>query len=235
MHCPKCNSKNIVKNGHTHYGKQRFKCHNCGRQFVESPTRQPIDNSTRTLIDKLLLERVSLAAIARVTGVSTRWLQYYVNQKYYQVPKIVEVTKKNPGRLILQIDEMWSYVGSKENKQWIWLAMDATTREIVGVYIGDRSRQSAQRLWQSLPPVYRQCAICYTDFWESYEGVLPSTRHKPVGKDSGKTSYIERFNNTLRQRVGRLVRKTLSFSKMLDNHIGAIWYFVHHYNAQLRR
>jgi insertion element IS1 protein InsB len=130
---------------------------------------------------------------------------------------------------------MWSYVGSKENKQWIWLAMDATTREIVGVYIGDRSRQSAQRLWQSLPPVYRQCAICYTDFWESYEGVLPSTRHKPVGKDSGKTSYIERFNNTLRQRVGRLVRKTLSFSKMLDNHIGAIWYFVHHYNAQLRR
>ncbi|XZF61462.1 MAG: IS1/IS1595 family N-terminal zinc-binding domain-containing protein [Gloeotrichia echinulata DVL01] len=59
MNCPKCNSKNIVKNGHTHYGKQRFKCHNCERQFVESPTRQPIDLSTRTLIDKLLLERVS--------------------------------------------------------------------------------------------------------------------------------------------------------------------------------
>jgi transposase-like protein len=94
MHCPKCNSNNIVKNGRTHYGKQRFKCHNCGRQFVESPTRQPIDNSTRELIDKLLLERVSLAAIARVTGVSARWLQHYVNQKYYQVPKFVEVTKK---------------------------------------------------------------------------------------------------------------------------------------------
>nr|WP_127011276.1 hypothetical protein [Chlorogloeopsis fritschii] len=74
--------------------KTRFKCHNCRRQFVESPTRQPIDNSTRELIDKLLLERVSLAAIARVTGVSTRWLQYYVNQKYYQVLKVVEVTKK---------------------------------------------------------------------------------------------------------------------------------------------
>jgi transposase-like protein len=95
MHCPKCNSNNIVKNGRTHYGKQRFKCQNCGRQFVESPTRQPIDNSTRGLIDKLLLERVSLAAIARVTGVSLRWLQYYVNQKYYQIPKYVEVTKKN--------------------------------------------------------------------------------------------------------------------------------------------
>ncbi len=84
-----------MKNGHTHYGKQRFKCQNCGRQFVESPTRQPINHFTRELIDKLLLERLSLAAIARVTGVSPRWLQYYVNQKYYQIPKYVEVTKKN--------------------------------------------------------------------------------------------------------------------------------------------
>jgi transposase-like protein len=94
MHCPKCNSNNIVKNGCTHGGKQRFKCQDCGRQFVENPTRQPIDNSKRELIDKLLLERVSLRAITRVTGVSLRWLQYYVNQKYYQVPKNVEVTKK---------------------------------------------------------------------------------------------------------------------------------------------
>ncbi len=187
-------------------GKQRFKCQNCGRQFVESPTRQPINHSTRELIDKLLLERISLAAIARVTGVSSRWLQYYVNQKYYQVPKSVEVTKKKPGQLIVQIDEMWSYVGSKAKKQWIWLAIDATTREIVGVYIGDRSSQSAKQLWRTLPPVYRQCAICYTDFWEAYEQVLPSKRHRAVGKDSGNTSYIERFNNTLRQRVSRSIR-----------------------------
>lgn len=143
-------------------------------------------------------------------------------------------TRTKQGRLTLQIDEMWSYVGAKANKQWIWLALDATTREIVGVYIGERSRQSAQQLWQSLPSVYRQCAVCYTDFWEAYQQVLPSKRHRVVGKESGQTNYIERFNNTLRQRVGRLVRKTLSFSKLLDNHIGAIWYFVHHYNVSLR-
>lgn len=132
------------------------------------------------------------------------------------------------------MDEMWSYVGSKAKKQWIWLAMDATTREIIGVYIGTRSRQSARQLWQSLPPIYRQCAVCYTDFWEAYEQVLPSKRHRAVGKETGLTSYIERFNNTLRQRVSRLVRKTLSFSKSIDNHIGAVWYFIHHYNASLR-
>jgi len=54
-----------------------------------------------------------------------------------------------------------------------------------------------------------------------------------VKKGSGKTNYIERFNCTLRQRVSRLVRKTLSFSKKQANHLGAIWYFVHYYNASL--
>ena len=115
------------------------------------------------------------------------------------------------------MDEMWSFVGAKRNKQWIWLAMDVETREIVGVYIGDnlrlsvryRSRQSARGLWQSLPPVYRQCAICYTDFWEAYEEVLPSMRHKAVGKETGQTSYIERLNNTMRQRIGRKGKKNL--------------------------
>ena len=53
------------------------------------------------------------------------------------------------------------------------------------------------------------------------------------GKETGKTNYIERFNCTLRQRISRLVRKTLSFSKKVENHIGAIWYFIHHYNTSL--
>ena len=79
----------------------------------------------------------------------------------------------------------------------------------------------------------RSCAVSYTDFWEAYETVFPSTRHCAVGKETGQTNHIERFNCTLRQRVSRLVRKTLSFSKKLSNHIGAIWYFVHGYNASL--
>ena len=121
----------------------------------------------------------------------------------------------------------------KGNKQWVWLALVAHTREIVGIHIGARDEAAAHKLWQSLPPVYRQCDIAYTDFWAAYAAVLPSKRHRAVGKETGKTSYMERFNNTLRQRVSRLVRKTLSFSKSLENHTGAIWYFIHHYNASL--
>ncbi len=129
---------------------------------------------------------------------------------------------------------MWSFVSNKKYKLWVWLAIDRDTREIVGVYIGSRGKASAQGLWQSLPQVYRQCAVCYSDFWQAYSCVLPKKRHRAVGKESGQTNHIERFNCTLRQRSARFVRKTLSFSKKLENHIAAIWLFVHHYNATLQ-
>jgi IS1 family transposase len=145
----------------------------------------------------------------------------------------VQVTPKKKGRLTIQWDELGSLVDNKGNKQWVGLALDTDSREIVGVYMGAWDEAAARKLWQSLPALYRQCAVASTDFWAAYGAVLPSKRHRAVGKETGKTSYIERFNNTLRQRVSRLVRKTLSFSKSLENHIGAIGYFIHHYNASL--
>jgi insertion element IS1 protein InsB len=136
--------------------------------------------------------------------------------------------------LTLECDELWSFVGKKQQQQWVWLAINRETREIVGMAIGPRTKATARKLWKSLPALYRQCAVCYTDYWEAYQGILPSKRHRPVGKESGQTNHIERFNNTLRQRCSRLVRKTLSFSKKLANHIGALWYFIHDYNACIR-
>ena len=59
---------------------------------------------------------------------------------------------------------MWSFVGLKHNKQWIWLALDSDSREIVGMHVGSRDRAGAEALWKSLQPVYRQCTVCYTDF-----------------------------------------------------------------------
>jgi insertion element IS1 protein InsB len=229
--CPSCESKSVVKNGFIHNGKQNHKCRNCGRQFVEVSEQKLISQETKDLIDKLLLEKIPLAGIARVCEVSESWLQEYVNQKYESTPRQVNVSQKEKGKITIQCDEMWSFVGDKGNKQWIWLALDVDTREIIGVHVGDRSEQGARQLWDSMPGVYRQCAVAYTDFWSAYALVFPGTRHIAVGKETGKTNYIERFNCTMRQRVSRLVRQTLSFSKKLENHIGAIWLFVHHYNS----
>ena len=77
--------------------------------------------------------------------------------------------------------------------------------------------------------------MAYTDFWEAYKTVIPSKRHRAVGKKTGQTNHVERLNNTLRQRISQLVREGLSFSKKMENHVGSVWYFIHDYNAQLAK
>ena len=79
---------------------------------MKDPQNKIIDQATKTLIDKLLLEKIPLAGIARVVGVSEPWLQSYVNAKYEAVPQQVEVTVKKR-RLMIQGDELWSFVGNK--------------------------------------------------------------------------------------------------------------------------
>ena len=110
--------------------------------------------------------------------------------------------------------------------------MDATTRQIIAFHVGDRSRASAQALWDSIPEVYQEHAKFYTDPYDVYKGVIPAECHKAITKQARKTNHIERFNNTLRQRLSRLVRDTLSFSKKVENHIGAIKFFICHYNLE---
>jgi insertion element IS1 protein InsB len=122
-------------------------------------------------------------------------------------------------------------VDNKHYKQWVCVAIDRCSGYIVGPYIGSRGIDGAQGSWDSLPEDDKKLANFYTDYWDAYQAVLPEMRHYAVGKESGKTNHIERFNCTLRQRISRLVRKALSFSKKLENHVGAIWYFVRHYNA----
>jgi insertion element IS1 protein InsB len=133
-------------------------------------------------------------------------------------------------RLEAELDELWSFVGKQANRQWVWIAMDAATRQVIAFHVGDRSSQSATALWEKIPAVYQEQAIFYTDQYAVYTGVIPSARHRAISKLARRTNHVERFNCTLRQRVSRLVRATLSFSKNLANHIGAIKYFICHYN-----
>lgn len=145
-----------------------------------------------------------------------------------------EIYEKERGRRVelfgIELDELWSFVQKKKNKQWVWLAINPANKQIIGFHIGDRSAKSAQELWKSIPSYWHENASFFSDYWKAYKLIFQSEKHFAVGKDSGLTNHIERFNCTLRQRVSRLVRKSLSFSKSLSNHIGAIRYFIYHYN-----
>lgn len=80
MQCPKCGSSAVVKNGSIANGKKKFSCKECSRQFVENPERRRITDAEWRIVDRLLLEKISMAGIARAVLISKRWLQSYVKK-----------------------------------------------------------------------------------------------------------------------------------------------------------
>lgn len=105
----------------------------------------------------------------------------------------------------------------------MWIALAYQSRQLLAMVVGDRSAKTCQKLWQRIPEAYRQ-------FWAAYQKIVPREVHKPCDKGSGLTNAVERFNLTLRQRVVRMVRKTLSFSKSWAMHLLCLRLFVHDYN-----
>ncbi len=218
--CPECGSQLFKKNGHIHTGKQNHQCKECGRQFVVDTTHRVIDEEHRMLVERLLCEKISLHGICRVIGVSIRWLMDFMVARFAAVPEHLHVQPVASscevllGCLEVEADELWSFVQKKANPQWLWLAMDRQTRQIIAFHVGDRSRDSARQLWQNIPAVYCEQATFYTDQYAAYLGVIPTAQHQAITKLARKTNHVERFNNTLRQRVSRLVRSTLNKSTL---------------------
>lgn len=132
----------------------------------------------------------------------------------------------------IQLDELWSFVGKRSNKQWLWLALNPINRQIIAFHVGGRSTDDALLFYEKIPAIFKGSAGFFSDYWQAYVEPFGKEKHFGVGKDSGLTAYIERFNATLRQRASRLVRKALSFSKSLVNHIGAIKHFICNYNLE---
>jgi insertion element IS1 protein InsB len=144
---------------------------------------------------------------------------------------LISPDAKDAEATVLELDELWSFVLKKTNQVWIWIALCRKTRQVVSYAVGDRSEKTCRHLWEAIPQAYR-AGQCYTDFWSAYQEEIPEEQHSAVGKETGETAHVERWNNTLRQRLARFVRKTLSFSKSLHMHDACLNLFLHRYNLE---
>ncbi len=183
---------------------------------------EPSEYNDFTIEDLSLENAIEKETINEITDIYTHHVSEHKNSILFDVCPC-------------EADEIWSFVDNKDNKQWIWLAMNVSNRQIIGLHIGDRSTESAKKLWDSIHPYFKDSCIFFTDYYKPYQNVIPEQKHIPINKSykSRFTNHIERFNNTIRQRCSRLVRLTLSFSKKLENHIGAIKYFIADYNKKI--
>ena len=153
-------------------------------------------------------------------------------KKAAELPPLTDTLLPAEAGDVLEPDELHGFVGSKANVRWVWIALCRQTRQVVAHFIGDRSAQNARALRERILADYRRRAT-RSDFWLAYDDMFPRRTHRLCGKGVGETCDVERWNNTLRQRLARFVRKTLSFSKYDRRHEVALRLFIHHYNLSL--
>ena len=127
-----------------------------------------------------------------------------------------------------EVDEMWSFVGTKKAPRWLWHAIDHHTGTVLAYVFGRRQDEGFVALQRLLEPF--GITRYYTDHWGAYERHLVPEGHCP-GKRN--TQQIERKHLTLRTRIKRLVRKTICFSKSTQLHDIVIGLFVNRYEFGL--
>jgi IS1 family transposase len=204
----------VKKNGHKSYSKQNYLCKNCSRQFIGDHALS-YKGCHSNLIQKILLmlvRGIGIRDISEIEGISIKKvLSVLVNSNRI-------ITPKQQHYDALEVDEFWTYVGNKQNKQWLIYAYHRDTGEIVAYVWGKRDYKTAKKLRDKLKLMGISYDTIYTDKWDSFIAVFQADNHI-IGKEN--TKGIEGNNCRLRHRIRRAFRKTCCFSKKLFNHLKA--------------
>lgn len=201
--CPICESNQIIKNGKTNLGKQRYCCKNCGKRFIQDYTYKAYLQNTNTQIILFIKEGLGIRSISRVLSISTTTL-------LKRIVVIANSIKKPPiafGKTY-EVDEMRTFVGNKGRLFWIVLALDRASKKVVDFSIGNRTNKTLGRVISNLKTA--QAQKIYTDKLKNYEYLIPKNIHSTYRH---ATNHIERCNLTLRTHLRRLQRKTICFSR----------------------
>ena len=163
MKCPKCNASLVSKNGHRK-GRQCYKCKQCGRQFLDHYPSWQYSNDVKQLCLKMYLNGMGLRGIERVTDIHHTTILHWVRAAGLSLPDAPESPEIAE---IADLDELETFVGNKQNKLWIWTAVNHFQAAILAWVIGDRSAKTFQPLWLKL-----KCFRCFfyvTDGWSVYQ------------------------------------------------------------------
>jgi len=229
--CPHCTSLNLEKNGTDYKGSQKYHCLDCNAYGTLGEDARAYPQRFKDLVLRAYRERASMRGIERIFGICRQTLARWLQECAAALPALATTLLPPQADDVLELDELWSFVRTKSEKCWVWIALCRRTRQVVAYYVGDRSEKSCRALWQRIPAAYQKLQS-YSDFWDTYQQVFAAETHHSVGKESGQTSHVERWNNTLRQRLARFVRKTLSFSKADVFHELVLQLYLFYYNTE---
>lgn len=237
VRCPHCGSDQIVKRGKTENAKQRYLCQqqNCPvKTFILDYDYNGCLLEVKQQIIEMALNGSGIRDTGRVLKISPTTVINELKKKESSLESVNRALLEglDPSKVIVKIqrvdeaelDEMWSYVGSKDDPRWLWHAIDHESGKVLAYVFGDHKDAVFLQLKALLEPF--GITRFYTDDWGAYERHLSSEEHV-IGKQN--TQKIERKHLTLRTRIKRLARKTICFSKLNKMHDIVIGLFINRY------
>lgn len=95
-----------------------------------------------------------------------------------------------------------------KNHCWVWIAIDRSTKQILGFICGKRDTKTFKQSYNNLNP--NNIKLFCSDYWKSYQEMIPKHKHIQSKKE---TFTIEGYNSLIRHYLARFKRKTKCYSK----------------------
>lgn len=200
-----CRHQRIIKNGRTANHKQRYKCSNCGKQFIYQYTYRAYHSGTNTKIIQLLKEGVGIRSTARLLKISATTV----------VERILRIAKMLTYPIIIkgksyEVDELRTFIKRKDRLIWIVYALERVSRQVVSFAVGPRTNKTLNIVLKTL--ILSDARQIYTDKLVNYSYLIRSNIHHTSNYG---TNHIERKNLTLRTHLKRLNRRSICFSRSI--------------------
>jgi insertion element IS1 protein InsB len=202
MNCPNCKNR-CIRKGYFR-NTQRYQCKVCKRYTQAIHIRQRLSAQTIAQIVSLLREGMSISSISRYLRVAKSTTQRIILRSAAQC----RLRSNHLVQEEYEMDELRTYVGNKRNESWVIYSINKKTRQVVHFVAGKRCKENLKKVVDET--LRHQPSIIYTDRLNIYPTIIPPPLHR---KSAHRINHIERMNLTLRNRLKRLSRKTICYSK----------------------
>ncbi|HRF82550.1 MAG TPA: IS1 family transposase [Flavobacteriales bacterium] len=186
-----------------HGSTQLLRCTACGRYQRTTYIHKAYTPGTDARIATVTREGCGIRSTGRVLGISPTTV----------IARIKRIAARlGPGPIpksrSYEVDELSTFVGHKQNRIWVAYAVDRSTKNVVGMRVGKRSKRMLRPLVDTL--LLSDAKRIHTDGCDSYPALIPPNIYR-VKRFA--TNGIERMNLTLRTCLKRFARRTICYSK----------------------
>ena len=205
MECPKCRRR-CQRAGRQKSGIQLYRCGSCRKYRQEQYAYRAYQAGTDEAIQALVCESVGIRGIGRFLGIAAGTVLARIERLANAMERPSTLTDQD----CFEVDELWTYIGRKENEHWVAYALNQQ-RKVVDFVVGKRTVSTLRQLTDRL--LGSGVKKIKTERLTHYQKLIPEERHH---RSAYGINHIERKNLTLRTHLKRLGRRTICFSRKLS-------------------